>query len=94
MATVIIHQMPQGGNVQMSRMPPVAPQYTGPPQYQMAAPVAGGPVEMSAERGMKLRAELNTVQQNCRVFGEMLTEITPGQETQSDVELLEVREPV
>uniref|UniRef100_A0A2L2YGE7 Putative cytosolic sorting protein gga2/tom1 n=1 Tax=Parasteatoda tepidariorum TaxID=114398 RepID=A0A2L2YGE7_PARTP len=36
----------------------------------------------------KLKNELEIVQGNMRVFGEMLTELTPGKEHQSDLELL------
>ena len=36
----------------------------------------------------KLKSELDVVQQNCKVFSEMLTEMTPGQENSSDLELL------
>ena len=38
----------------------------------------------------KLKKELDVVQQNCRVLSEMLTEMTPGQESPSDLELLTV----
>lgn len=37
----------------------------------------------------KLRKELDIVQGNMRVFGEMLTELTPGKEHPSDLELLQ-----
>jgi len=38
----------------------------------------------------KLRSELDVVQQNCHIFGEMLTEQTPGQETPDDLALMQV----
>jgi len=38
----------------------------------------------------KLRSELDVVQQNCGVFGEMLTEHTPGQEQADDWALMQV----
>lgn len=50
-----------------------------------------GPVNPSAEQLAKLRSELDVVQGNLKVFGEMLTEMTPGQEDPSDLELLQVR---
>lgn len=49
----------------------------------------GVPATLTPDHMAKLHSELNTVQQNCRVFGEMLTELTPGQENRSDIELLE-----
>jgi len=42
------------------------------------------------EQKQKLRADLNTVSQNCKVMGEMLSELTPGQESDDDWQLLEV----
>ena len=38
----------------------------------------------------KLKSELDIVQQNTRVFSEMLTELTPGEESPGDLELLTV----
>ena len=52
--------------------------------------MATGPVTLTPEQLAKLRSELDTVQQNCKVFSEMLTEMTPGQEEVSDLELLQV----
>ena len=51
-----------------------------------------GPVNLSAEQLAKLRSELDVVEQNCKVFSEMLTEMSPGQEDRSDLELLQVRQ--
>jgi len=42
------------------------------------------------DRLAKLRSELGTVQQNCRVFGEILTELSSGSGTADDIALLEV----
>jgi hypothetical protein len=42
------------------------------------------------DRVTKLRNELSTVQQNCRVFGELLTEVAHGENSNADFELLEV----
>ncbi len=50
-----------------------------------------GPITLNQEQLTKLNSELETVQQNCKVFNEMLTEMTPGQEDASDLELLQVR---
>jgi len=38
----------------------------------------------------KLRSELGTVQQNCHVFGEILTELSSGAGSDDDIALLEV----
>jgi len=53
--------------------------------------VAGsGPILLDVEQMAKLRSELDIVQQNCHVFGEMLTELTPGQERTDDWDLMQV----
>jgi len=41
------------------------------------------------DRMAKLRSELATVQQNCRVFGEILTELSSGNGSPDDIELVE-----
>lgn len=46
------------------------------------------PVWLDAEQLAKLRSELDVVQQNCRVFGDLLTEVTPGQENADDYKLI------
>jgi len=66
---------------------PYPPAPHGMPAY--APPMGGAGGEMTTERVAKLRTELQTVQQNCRVFGDMLTEVSNAQESQSDIELLE-----
>lgn len=38
----------------------------------------------------RLRSELDIVRGNCKVMSEMLTEMVPGQEDASDLELLQV----
>lgn len=43
-----------------------------------------GTLVVEAELLAKLRSELDVVQQNCKVMGEMLTEMTPGQEPLDD----------
>jgi len=50
----------------------------------------GGPIVLDVEQMAKLRSELDLVQQNCNVFGEMLTEQTPGQEQADDWTLMQV----
>ena len=52
--------------------------------------MATGPVNLTPEQLAKLRSELDIVQQNCKVFGEMLTEMSPGQDNNGDLELLQV----
>ncbi|XP_035224423.1 TOM1-like protein 2 [Stegodyphus dumicola] len=47
-----------------------------------------GPVTLNPEQLAKLRSELDIVQGNMKVFGEMLTELTPGREHPQDLELL------
>jgi len=47
-------------------------------------------VVSGSDRLAKLRTELGTVQHNCRVFGEILTELSSGTGNSDDVELLEV----
>jgi len=51
---------------------------------------AGGPIVLDVDQMAKLRSELDVVQQNCHVFGEMLTEQTPGQEQSDDWALMQV----
>ena len=69
------------------------PPYRPPAEHVAAtqpAPGGTGPVNLTAEQLGKLRSELDVVEQNCKVFSEMLTEMTPGQEDRSDLELLQV----
>lgn len=47
------------------------------------------PVSLSPEQLSKLRKELDIVQRNMTVFGEMLGELVPGQEQRSEWELLQ-----
>ncbi|KAG1682618.1 TOM1-like protein 2 [Nymphon striatum] len=48
----------------------------------------GSAVILSPESLAKLRSELDVVQGNMKVFSEMITELTPGKEHPSDLELL------
>lgn len=47
-----------------------------------------GALRLSPEQLAKLRSELDIVQENMTILNEMLTELTPGQEHPSDLELL------
>ncbi|CAH1794343.1 unnamed protein product [Owenia fusiformis] len=69
------------------QVPPGQAPFVGqPPQ---TAYVASGPVQLNAEQMAKLRSELDTVQGNIRVFGEMLTEMTPTGSSPEDLDLLQ-----
>lgn len=46
---------------------------------------------MSAEQRAKLQSELDVVQGNMAVLGEMLSEVVPGKEQPGDLELLQVK---
>lgn len=46
---------------------------------------------MSADQIAKLRSELDIVQTNAQVFGEMLVTLQPGEENPQDFELLMVK---
>lgn len=65
-------------------------------QYALQRSLSSPPVSMyqpnvvsGPDRVAKLRSELGTVQQNCRVFGEILTELSSGAGNPDDIELLE-----
>lgn len=45
---------------------------------------------MTAEQRAKLQSELDVVQGNMAVLGEMLSEVVPGKENPGDLELLQV----
>ena len=47
---------------------------------------------MTADQVAKLRSELDVVQTNAQVFGEMLVTLQPGEENPQDFELLMVGE--
>ncbi|XP_069066186.1 TOM1-like protein 2 isoform X6 [Pleurodeles waltl] len=73
-------------NMYSSSSSPSALPYT-PPQ---APPLsAGGPITASPEQLARLRSELDVVRGNTKVMSEMLTEMVPGQEDSSDLELLQ-----
>jgi len=75
-------QVPVGGG-------PVVPHAAPPAMQPPPQPVPEGPVHLSPEQLSKLRSELDVVQQNFKVFSEMLTELNPGQEDTSDWDLLQ-----
>lgn len=52
--------------------------------------VAVAPCALSQEQRAKLQSELDVVQSNMSVLGEMLSEITPGEEQPDELELLQV----
>ena len=62
-----------------------------PAVQQVPLPAGCGPIQLNQEQLAKLQSELDVVGQNCKVFNEMLSEMTPGQEDPSDLELLQVR---
>jgi len=69
-----------------------------PAQFAVHRPLSSPPVNIyppqtvaaGPDRMTKLRSELGTVQQNCRVFGEILTELSSGSGSADDAELVEV----
>uniref|UniRef100_A0A3B3T888 Target of myb1 like 2 membrane trafficking protein n=1 Tax=Paramormyrops kingsleyae TaxID=1676925 RepID=A0A3B3T888_9TELE len=65
----------------------VAPAYNTPqvPSLQMS-----GSINANSEQIARLRSELDIVRGNAKVMSEMLTEMVPGQEDPSDLELLQV----
>lgn len=65
--------------------PPQHPQHHQQPAPQPAA----GPLALGGDQMQKLRTELDVVQQNMKVLSDMLTELTPGQEHPSDLQLLQ-----
>lgn len=71
--------MPPGGMIRPLPLQPGVPVASLPP-----SPVTLGPEQLE-----KLKRELEVVQRNMTVFGEMLSELVPGQEQHSDWELLQ-----
>lgn len=58
----------------------------------ISSPSGGGdslPVSLSSDQMAKLRSDLDILQTNMTVFGEMLNEMTPGNEHPSDLELFQ-----
>ncbi|KAK7168310.1 hypothetical protein R3I94_002386 [Phoxinus phoxinus] len=52
-------------------------------------PAVSGPITANPEQIARLRSELDVVRGNIKVMSEMLTEMVPGQEEASDLELLQ-----
>ncbi|XP_004405209.1 PREDICTED: TOM1-like protein 2 isoform X5 [Odobenus rosmarus divergens] len=68
--------------------------YSSPPPVPYSAPQAPalsvtGPITANSEQIARLRSELDVVRGNTKVMSEMLTEMVPGQEDSSDLELLQ-----
>uniref|UniRef100_A0A8C4XD50 Target of myb1 like 2 membrane trafficking protein n=1 Tax=Erpetoichthys calabaricus TaxID=27687 RepID=A0A8C4XD50_ERPCA len=71
-----------------------APSFTSsqPASYnapQVPAVQVTGPINVNSEQIARLRSELDIVRGNSKVMSEMLTEMVPGQEEPSDLELLQ-----
>ncbi|XP_027777230.2 TOM1-like protein 2 isoform X7 [Marmota flaviventris] len=71
-----------------------ASSYSSPPPASYSAPQAlalsvTGPITANSEQIARLRSELDVVRGNTKVMSEMLTEMVPGQEDSSDLELLQ-----
>ncbi|XP_077305642.1 TOM1-like protein 2 isoform X3 [Lithobates pipiens] len=84
MHTVQTHQRPNTGTFSTISSTPT-------PHTAPAVPPAnvGGPITANSEQIGRLRSELDIVRGNTKVMSEMLTEMTPGQEDASDLELLQ-----
>ncbi|KAF6097829.1 target of myb1 like 2 membrane trafficking protein [Phyllostomus discolor] len=68
--------------------------YSSPPPAPYSAPQAPAlsvtsPITANSEQIARLRSELDIVRGNTKVMSEMLTEMVPGQEDSSDLELLQ-----
>ncbi|KAK3090173.1 hypothetical protein FSP39_009722, partial [Pinctada imbricata] len=74
---------------QQSTRTPQPPPPAVAPVTPVQAQLASGPVNPSPEQIAKLKSELNVVQGNIRVMGEMLTELQPSSVDSSDLELLQ-----
>jgi len=56
----------------------------------LTPPAAVAVTVLNGDQKRKLDSELNIVTQNCKVLGDMLSELTPGQESTDDWQLLQV----
>lgn len=61
---------------------------TGTPAVGATTTATTVPATLTAEQVAKLQSELDIVSLNMSIFGEMLTELKPGQETANDYKLL------
>nr|CAD7397425.1 unnamed protein product [Timema poppensis] len=79
--------------VAMTMPMPVSPMMMPPvsPAIQQPQLVVGGPTTLTADQLGKLQGELDVVQGNMVVLSEMLSELTPGKEHSSDLELLQTK---
>ncbi|XP_037648406.1 TOM1-like protein 2 isoform X6 [Sebastes umbrosus] len=59
------------------------------PALTTQAPIVPSPITATPEQIARLRSELDVVRGNTKVMSEMLTEMVPGQEDASDLELLQ-----
>uniref|UniRef100_A0A452TF70 Target of myb1 like 2 membrane trafficking protein n=1 Tax=Ursus maritimus TaxID=29073 RepID=A0A452TF70_URSMA len=84
-ATMPRSQSQQRTNTSSYSSPPPAP-YSAP---QAPALSVTGPITANSEQIARLRSELDVVRGNTKVMSEMLTEMVPGQEDASDLELLQ-----
>ncbi|KAG7459448.1 hypothetical protein MATL_G00210640 [Megalops atlanticus] len=77
---------PQAGPAAPVSAPPQPAAYPPPqaPSIHMAGPITANPEQIA-----RLRSELDIVRGNTKVMSEMLTEMVPGQEDPSDLELLQ-----
>ncbi|XP_053132705.1 TOM1-like protein 2 isoform X2 [Hemicordylus capensis] len=66
-----------------------SPSPTAYPAPQAPALNVTGPITANTEQIARLRSELDVVRGNTKVMSEMLTEMVPGQEDSSDLELLQ-----
>ncbi|XP_059203922.1 TOM1-like protein 2 isoform X2 [Centropristis striata] len=71
--------------------PAAAPPKPSPPPPPAATPASSvpSPITATPEQIARLRSELDVVRGNTKVMSEMLTEMVPGQEEASDLELLQ-----
>ncbi|RXM31998.1 TOM1-like protein 2 [Acipenser ruthenus] len=81
-----ISQSQQGINSAPSFTSPLPPTYAA---TQVPALQVTGPINANSEQIARLRSELDIVRGNTKVMSEMLTEMVPGQEETSDLELLQ-----
>lgn len=68
----------------------VEPQTAAPVMHNSPVPVPVVGAPLTPEQRAKLQSELDVVQGNMAVLGEMLSEIVPGKEQLGDLELLHV----
>lgn len=66
------------------------PPATQSPQPTSPAHVPSQPGSLTPEQRAKLQSELDVVQSNMTVLGEMLYELKPGEEQPDELELLQV----